>query len=177
MRCLSPEEEITRIRPRHFHEIEARVHLNADAFKRHQSAHNETEGAGRCNRIFINYISQLVGELFEVHLSEVQIDLALEHIFHKRAELGHIELSMEKAERNEIIYKSAEIALENVEEGRHHLLLQLLRDKSDHAEIEESEPPVVHNKQIARMRICVEEAVLEQLLEIGPMHQLIQLFG
>src|SRR5256885_4214335 len=112
MRCLSPEEEITRIRPRHFHEIEARVHLNTDAFKRHQSAHNEAEGAGRCNRIFINYISQLVGELFEVHFSEVQIDLALEHIFHKRAELGHIELSMEKAERNEIIYKSAEIALE-----------------------------------------------------------------
>ena len=57
-----------------------------------------------------------------------------------------------------------------------HLCLQLGRDAADHAKVKKGQPPVGHYQQIARMRIGVKKAVLQQLFEIGFDQQPIYLF-
>src|SRR6185436_10462274 len=56
---------------------------------------------------------------------------------------------------------------DNVEERIDELRLQLHRESSDHPEIKEGHSPICHYSQIAGMWVGMEEAVFEQLLQVG----------
>src|SRR5262249_34407985 len=68
-----------------------------------------------------------------------------------------------------VIYEPAILALDHMQESVHQTLLERRRNATDHSEVEESYPAVRHDAQVTGMRVCVEEAVFEQLpqVEVG----------
>ena len=54
-----------------------------------------------------------------------------------------------------------------MEEGIDHLRLKLGSNPTYHSEIEERQVPAVHDEQVPRMRIRVEETVFKQLLQVS----------
>src|SRR5262249_5789683 len=78
---------------------------------------------------------------------------------------------LDESEPDHVVDQSVNITLDDVKEGIDELRLKLHREPADHAEIKERQPAVRHNSQVARVWICVIEAVLEKLLEVGPRKQ------
>ena len=49
----------------------------------------------------------------------------------------------------------------------HEVVLHLRRDASGHAEVDQREPPVVGEQHVAGVRVGVDQAVDEDLVEVG----------
>src|SRR5262245_18022524 len=166
------EHEFLGVRFGHIKEAEIRVERQADAFESHDRAHHVCEIRRDRERIFVNHIGQLVGQLSEADFAQFQVQIIREELFDHHSYGVTVNCLGEEVEVDHVLSQPFHIALDDVEEGVNHQALHLRRDAPDHPEIEEGQSPVVHQPQIPRMRIGVEKSVFEELLEIGPRNQL-----
>src|SRR3954471_24818913 len=82
---------------------------------------------------------------------------------------------LEEVKINQVLREPLSVSADDVKEGVDHLRLQGGRDAADHAEVEEGHVPGLHHQQVPRVRVGVEEAVFQKLLQVGAHQQAIDL--
>src|SRR5205085_10927929 len=112
-------------------------------------------------------------QLLEIHVAQLQAQIAVNQALDDRLEARLLfGRQLDEAEPHHVVNQAGDVALDDVEEGVDQLRLQLDRQAPHHAEVEERQPPVGHDAQVARVRVGMEEAVFEQLLQVSPGQQL-----
>src|SRR5205085_9193519 len=79
----------------------------------------------------------------------------------------------EKSQTYQITHNCLHVAIVEMKKRIDHLLLQLVRDAPDHAEIKHRQLPIRHHQEIPRMRVGMKETVFEQLLEVSAIDQFV----
>src|ERR1043166_1612568 len=73
--ALASQHKLFRKRLGSFEEAKLRISNNADAFERHQRAHDVSEVCRQPERILINHFRQVISQLFKLHLPELEIQI------------------------------------------------------------------------------------------------------
>ena len=75
---LTLEHKLFCIGLRGFEEAKLRIGDDTDSFQSHQRPHNVREIRRQTEGIFIHHLSEVVSQLFEVHLTQLQIQIVFE---------------------------------------------------------------------------------------------------
>jgi hypothetical protein len=75
------------------------------------------------------------------------------------------DIRLQKAQMNKVIDQGVVVAIHQVNQSIHQVLLHFLGKLIHHAEIDVGQATIGQGEQVARMGIRVEKAVFQQLLE------------
>ena len=146
-------------------DLELWVDAQGDAFKRDQGADDQCVIGRDAEGEFVHHTGHVVGHGLEVHAIDPSFQGLTEHGFECRNNRLEIDVFRQETKGDEVFGELAEIAVHQV----HHRLNQsgagLTADFTHHPEIQIAEPAIRQGQQVARMRVGMEEAVLQQLLQ------------
>src|SRR5919107_344019 len=175
--ALAAQHELLGEGPGRVDEAEAGVCDDAYAFQGHQRAYDVGEVRGQAERVLVHHLREVVGQLLEVHVAELQVQVVAEEPLDDGAHAPRVYAGLEEVQVYQVLREPFGVAADDVEEGVYHLRLQARRDAADHAEVEEREVARVHHEQVAGVRVCVEEAVFQKLLQVRAHEQAVDLDG
>src|SRR6266496_687223 len=138
------QHELFRERLSSLEKAELRIGDNANAFERHQGTHNIREVCRQAERIFVHHFREIIGQLFEIHFAEFEIQVVLKQPFDYRPYSLRIDSRFQEIQVDNVLSQTMHVFANYMKEGINHLRLQLRHDATDHAEIEERQMATVH---------------------------------
>src|SRR5215213_3828022 len=124
MPAFAPEHELLGVGAGHLEEIEARVHLRADPFKRHDGSNYVSEARGDLERELINDIREVKHQLLELDLPDFKTEIPVEQHLYCGAESGFFfGRELDEAHPDHIAHEAVNVTLDDVEEGIYKLRL------------------------------------------------------
>src|SRR6185503_12358652 len=158
---LASQHKLFSVRLGSFEKAEFRVGDDADAFERHQRAHDVSEVCRQTKWVLINHFRKIVSQLFKLHLAQFEVQINFKEFFDDRPHRLRINSRLKEVKIDDVLSQAMHVAGDHMKESVNHLRLQFGSYAADHAKIKKGEMAGIQNQQISRMRIGVEKPVFQ----------------
>mmetsp|Transcript_29383 Transcript_29383/g.94319 ORF Transcript_29383/g.94319 Transcript_29383/m.94319 type:complete len:302 (-) Transcript_29383:1228-2133(-) len=175
---VRPEEAACEVGEARLHDGELRIQLQAQAFERAERADDKSEVGRDLQRELLSKLLELFTDTVDggaVHVLKRRGATALaqraEHLGDDGCDdtailLVLAQLRVEESEGNEILQSFLELLARKVRHVLHHGVLLRLGDLRHETTIQDADATVLKQQEVARVRVAVQEARLQELREI-----------